>query len=94
MATTMFAVPNDKRGVLRDPLIEHVPGREPELRLEQQHDPERKEEDAENERGCADDDGAANERRYVHRVSVRANSPACRGRSGVPGSRRVTWRSG
>ncbi len=59
---------------LRDTLVEHVPGREAELGLEEEHDSERKENKADDERGRTDDDRAANEGRCVHRISVRANS--------------------
>ena len=51
--------------MLRDPLVENVPRREAELRLEQQHDPEGEEEQPGDEREGPDGERAADARRGV-----------------------------
>ena len=65
-----------QRRVLGDSLVEHVPGREAELGLEQEDDPEGEQQQADRERHRPHDDGATNEGRRVHPVSVRASANA------------------
>ena len=54
--------PERERRVLRDSLVQHVPGREPELRLENEHDREREQEEAEDEARVPRGVAAANAR--------------------------------
>ncbi len=49
-----------ERRVLREPLVQHVPRREPELRLEDEHDREREQEEPEDEARGPRDETAAN----------------------------------
>ena len=70
-ATAMFAVPNESGVCFGDALVEHVPGRQAELRLEQEHDPEREEEEARDERAATREEVATHEGREEHRSSLR-----------------------
>src|SRR5262245_1651207 len=58
--------PEGQRRVLGDALVEHVPGRQPEPRLQLHHDREREEEESDEQRRPAGDEPAANPRRNVH----------------------------
>ena len=59
-----------ERRVLGDPLVKDVPGREPELRLELEHDREGEEEQADEERGQSGGEPTANAWRRVHAPTI------------------------